>query len=81
MPGVNKLNINAVFVSAEQTGTGSAQNIAHGLGVTPALVLVAPTDLTPATVGSYVVTEGAHDGINVVVTVTTSKKFKVIALA
>jgi hypothetical protein len=70
-----------VFFSTEQTGTGSAQNIAHGLGVTPTGILIAPTDLTPATVGSYVVTEGAHTSTNVVVTVTTSKKFKVIAWA
>lgn len=68
-----------VFVSAEQTGTGSAQNIAHGMGIVPFKVFVAPTDLTPATVGSYVVTEGAHDATNIVVTVTTSKKFKVMA--
>lgn len=70
-----------IFISTEQTGTGSAQNIAHGLGVTPTKVFVAPTDLTPATVGSYVVTEGAHDATNVVVTVTTSKKYKVLAIA
>ena len=68
------------FISTEQTGTGSAQNIAHGLGVIPTAVFVAPTDLTPATVGSYVVTEGTHTSTNVVVTVTTSKKFKVIAI-
>jgi predicted RecA/RadA family phage recombinase len=70
-----------IFISAEQTGTGSAQNIAHGLGVVPSRVFVAPTDLTPSTVGSYVVTEGTHTITNVVVTVTTSKKFKVLALA
>jgi len=68
-----------VFVSTEQTGTGSAQNVAHGLGVTPTQVFVAPTDLTPATVGSYAVTEGTHTSTNVVVTVTASKKFKVMA--
>lgn len=71
----------AVFISTEQTGTGSAQNVAHGLGVTPSNVLVAPTDLTPATVGQYVVTEGTHTSTNVVVTVTASKKFKVLAWA
>lgn len=69
----------AVFISTEQTGTGSAQNVAHGLGAAPSKVLVVPTDLTPATVGQYVVTEGSHDGTNVIVTVTASKKFKVMA--
>lgn len=67
------------FVSAEQTGNGGAQSIAHGLAAVPRVVLVVPTDLTPATVGQYVVTEGTHTTTNVVVTVTTSKKYKVVA--
>src|ERR1044072_1514276 len=71
----------AVFFSTEQTGTGAAQNVAHGLGVIPAGVLIVPTDLTPATVGSYSVVEGTHTTTNVVVTVTLSKKFKVFAWA
>ena len=71
----------AVFISTEQTGTGSSQNIAHGLGTVPTKVFVAPTDLTPSTVGSYAVTEGSHDSTNVVVTVTSGKKFKVLAWA
>ena len=70
-----------MFVSAEQTGTGSAQNIAHGLGATPSAVLVVPTDTAPATTGDYTATEGSHDATNVVVTVTASKKFKVWAFA
>jgi len=70
-----------VFVSSEQTGTGSAQNVAHGLGVTPSKVFVAPTDTAPATTGAYTVTEGTHTSTNVVVTVTSGKKFKVLALA
>jgi hypothetical protein len=69
------------FISTEQTGTGSAQNVAHGLGRVPSAVLIVPTDLTPATVGSYVVTEGTHTTTNVVVTVTSGKKFKVQAWA
>lgn len=70
-----------VFVSAEQTGNGGAQNVAHGLGVAPSKVVVVPTDLTPATVGQYSAVEGAHDATNVVVTVTNGKKYKVIAWA
>lgn len=70
-----------IFVSTEQTGTGGAQNIAHGLGVVPTCVLVAPTDLNVATIGQYTVTEGAHDATNVVVTVTLNKKYKVMAVA
>lgn len=70
-----------VFVSTEQTGTGSAQNIAHGLALVPAAVLIVPTDTSPATVGVYTAVEGAHTTTNVVVTVTLSKKFKVFAWA
>lgn len=80
-PIVRPTLANNVFVSAEQTGTGSAQNIAHGLGVIPRWVVIIPTDLTPATVGQYSAVEGSHDATNVVVTVTTSKKFKVLAVA
>lgn len=69
----------APFISAEQTGTGAAQNIAHGLGQVPSKVLVVPTDLSPATIGQYTVTEGAHTATNVVVTVTSGKKYRVMA--
>lgn len=70
-----------VFQSTEQTGTGAAQNIAHGLGAIPSIVLIIPTDTAPATVGQYTAVEGAHDVTNVVVTVTTGKKYKVFAWA
>lgn len=67
------------FQSSEQTGTGSAQNIAHGLGRTPTLVIVYPTDTAPATTGAYTLTEGTHTSTNVVVTVTSGKKYRVVA--
>lgn len=67
------------FVSSEQTGTGSSQNVAHGLGFTPSRVFVTYTDLTPATAGSVNVTYGTHTSTNVVVTVTSGKKFLVVA--
>lgn len=68
-----------IFVSAEQTGTGSSQNVAHGLGVTPTAVFVACTDDSPATAGVFTVTEGTHTSTNVVLTVTVNKKFKCLA--
>lgn len=70
-----------VFKSSEQTGTGAVQNIAHGLGVAPGLVLVYPSDTNVATTGQYVVSEGSHTATNVVVTVTSGKKFRVVAFA
>lgn len=71
-----------VFVSTEQTGTGSSQNVAHGLAVTPTLVMIAVTEHpgTPDT-GAFDVEEGTHTSTNVVVTVTANVKFKVLAWA
>jgi hypothetical protein len=66
-------------VSAEQTGTGASQNVAHFLGVAPLAVFVSPTNVAGGT--AFVVTEGAHDGTNVKLTVTSADKFKVIAFA
>jgi hypothetical protein len=71
----------AIFVSTERTATGSAENVAHGLGAVPSFVFVVPTDTSPSTVGVFTVTEGAHDGTNAVVTVTLNKKYKVVAMA
>jgi hypothetical protein len=79
MPHVFADTLYQLFVSTEQTGTGAPQNIAHGFGVQPSLVLIVPTDTAPATVGQYTATEGAHDTTNVVVTVTSGKKYKVLA--
>ena len=69
----------ATFVSAEQTGTGSAQNVPHGGSTTPAAVLVAPTELPANLAAGMDIAEGSHDATNVVVTVTSGIKFKVIA--
>lgn len=66
-----------VFCSTEQTGNGLPLNIAHGLGGVPAMVFVTVTDTASA--GDYDVTEGAHDGTNVIVTATDTVKFKVLA--
>lgn len=71
----------AVFCSTEQTGTGSAQNVAHGLGVVPSVVMIAPTELAADLAAGYGCAEGTHTTTNVVVTVTTGAKFKVFAWA
>lgn len=68
-----------MFMSTEQTGTGSSQNVAHGLGQIPEGIVVYPTDTAPATTGAYTMVEGTHTTTNVVVTVTSGKKFKVFA--
>lgn len=71
----------AMFISAETTATGSAQSIAHGLGVVPAKVLVVPTELAADLAAGYDAAEGTHTTTNVVVTVTSGAKFKVFAIA
>jgi hypothetical protein len=65
------------FLSAEQTGNGAPQPIAHGLGRTPSIVLVIPSDITgnPATI-----TEGIHDATSCIVTATATLRYKVFAL-
>jgi hypothetical protein len=70
----------AAFLSAPQTGTGAAQNIAHGLGVVPDLVFAIVDDLTPATTGSVAIVYGTHTSTNAIVTVTTGKLYRVVAL-
>ena len=66
-----------IFVSTEQTGTGSSMNIAHSLGRTPTVVMFAQTDGASA---GATITEGTHTSTYVVVTVTSSRTFKVLAM-
>jgi predicted RecA/RadA family phage recombinase len=71
-----------MFVSAVTQSTGSAQNVAHGLGIVPTKVLVAIQDNDFADSGTaiaYTITEGTHDATNVVLTVTAGVSFKVMA--
>jgi hypothetical protein len=68
------------FISSETTGTGSAQNVAHGLGVTPTVVLVSFTELPADLAAGADIAEGTHTATNVVLTVTSGVKFKVLAL-
>ena len=66
-----------VFVSVVTAGTGSSQNIAHGLAATPRNVFIIPE--TPSDVASTFV-QGAHGSTNVVVTATLLTRFYVIAV-
>lgn len=66
------------FTSTEQTGTGSSQNIAHGLGSAPSLVWWAVSD--SGATGIYTAVPGVHDATNVKMTVTSGVKFYVFAI-
>lgn len=70
-----------VFFSTEVTGTGSPQNVAHGLAAVPAAVLVSFTELPVDLAAGADIAEGAHDATNVVLTITTGLKVKVLAWA
>ena len=79
-----------LFLSTVKTGTGAAQNIAHGLvgyqlaagtplqPAVPTAVLVVLTD-NSGSAGVFTVTEGVHDATNVKLTVTSGAKYKVLA--
>jgi predicted RecA/RadA family phage recombinase len=75
---LSEANTPRLFLTAtQQTGTGSSQNIAHGLGVVPTKVLVIPQDNATTSV-----TYGSHTSTNVVVTIAgSSPKFMVLAWA
>lgn len=68
-----------IFVSAEQTGTGSSQNVAHGLGVTPFAVFAGFTELPADLTSGADIAQGTHTSTNTVFTVTSGIKFQVLA--
>jgi hypothetical protein len=74
--GASVVPSTSVFLSDEVTGNGSAQNTAHGLGTTPALVFAIPSDTTG---GAFTVVYGTHTTTNAIVTVTNGEKYRVVA--
>jgi hypothetical protein len=83
----NRIDIiqpSAWFQSTEQTGTGSLQNVAHGLGRVPALVIVRVTAGHNGSGGAGtqfpVVVDGPSSITNAQVTVTAGAKFRVLAV-
>lgn len=72
----------AVFFSGEITATGSAQDVAHGLGVAPAGVHPSMTEHpgTPDT-GAVDYAPGTHDATNIKFTATINTKWRFLAWA
>lgn len=68
------------FKSTEQTGTGSSQDIAHGLVTTPGLAWFTFSELAADLAAGADIAEGAHDGTNLKVTVTSGIKFIAYAI-
>lgn len=73
-------SVSGKFQSAVRVATGASENIAHGLGVVPSLVLLSIYDSNGVSL-PIAMSEGAHDSTNLKVTVTASVKYKVIAFA
>jgi len=67
----------SVFQSAEITGTGAEADTAHGLGRTPVVVIVYPTENT--TGNTLDLAEGVHDGTNIKVNAPITCKYKIVA--
>lgn len=65
------------FLSTEQTGNGSEQSVAHGLGSTPTAVLVIPSGVADSA-NTFV--QGTHTSTNVLVTATNTSKYYVFAV-
>ena len=66
-----------LFVSGEETGTGSEQDVAHGLGRVPTTVFPTVTDSNNA--ADHVFVEGTHDATNIKIQVESGTLFKVMA--
>ena len=66
-----------IYVSDEITGNGSAQSTAHGHDRAPITVFAVPSNLTG---GVYVVTYGTHTATNLVATVSTGEKYRLVAI-
>lgn len=77
--GADKVTADMInhFISTEQTGNGSAQNVAHGLGTTPTSVLIIPSLNKDGADCSFTFTKGST---NVVVTATSGAKYYVFAI-
>lgn len=67
----------AMTTSAEQTGTGAPQTVAHAIGATPSMFWVSWTEI-PA--GGCSSTSVSVDATNVTLTVTSGAKFRIHAL-
>jgi len=75
MPGTAK--IKRFFRSTEVTGTGSVQNVAHGLGYIPRSVIITLSEHAEATDADIL--QGTHDATNVIITAAATTKFYVTA--
>lgn len=67
------------WLSAELTGTGSAQSTAHTLEKVPERVLAFLTG-GPSSYAQPTITQGTHTAAEVILTVTTGWKYRVLAL-
>lgn len=67
----------SMFLSTEQTGTGSEQDIAHGMGAIPTISLAFFTELDG---NAADLAYGTHTSTNVKITATSGQKYRVLAI-
>ena len=70
------------FQSTQQTGNGTQQTLAHGLGVVPSKVIVEVDSLPifDPTAATTLITQGTHTSTNVLITALSGLKYRVLAL-
>lgn len=68
------------FVSAELTGTDSAQSTPHGLEKVPERIIAVLTG-GPASYSQPTISFGAHTDTNLITSVTTGWKYRLLAFA
>ena len=66
-----------LFKSAKIVGTGANQNVAHGLGRVPVVVLVFPMRNNAGT--AYNIIEGTHTATNLIINVEANTEFVAVA--
>lgn len=76
LPGALIFNAADVFLSAEITGNGGAQNTAHGLGRTPVIAIAYFTKVAAA---GDVLSAVTSDDTNCTVTGTTNAMYRILA--
>lgn len=71
--GQLKANQTLMVALAEQDATGASQSIAHGLGYTPTMVWISPSQIPLDGNAAYAL--GTHDATNLQVSAYSDMKF------
>lgn len=70
----------ALFLSDEQTGTGSEQSITHGFATAPSLAFAVVTEIGAGAASGVDIAHGTHTASVCKFTVTSGIKYRVVAI-